>query len=213
MRVVRVVMVEGHAIFDAEVPDEIVGVLRGGGLIVYPTDTLYGLGADPFNPEAVRRVFAAKRRPEGQPVAVVVADLDAAKRLAVVPPRAEALCRRWLPGALTLLFRPAADAPPAIVSAGNTVAIRVPNHPVALFLAKRFGPITATSANLHGKPPPVEAREAQVQLGDAVDLYVDAGPCPLGRESTVVDFTGPEPRVMREGAVPAERLGIKRRNR
>ncbi len=213
MRVVRAVMIEGQAVFDAQAPEAILAVLRTGGLVVYPTDTLYGIGADPSRADTVARIFAVKRRPEGQPVSIVVADLEAAKRLAVIPPRAEALCRQWLPGPLTLLFRPAADAPRSAVSRENTIALRVPRHPVALFLAKQFGPLTATSANLHGKPPPVECREAQEQLGESVDLYVEAGPCPIGKESTIVDFTGPEPRVIREGAVSANRLGVVRRDR
>lgn len=201
-------MVEGQAILDAAALDDVVAVLRDGGLIVYPTDTLYGLGVDPFSPGAVARMFAAKQRPSGQPVSVVVPNVDAAKDLAEIGSRAEALCRRWLPAALTLLFRPTSGAPKAVVSAEGTIAIRVPDHAIPLLLAKRFGPVTATSANLHGRPPPVEAWQAQEQLGDAVDLYLDAGPCPIGRESTVVDFTGQEPRVIREGAVSAERLGL-----
>ena len=213
MRVVRAVMIEGQAVFDAGAAEEVLRILRGGGLIVYPTDTLYGLGADPQNPEAMRRLFAAKARPEGQPVSVVVAGVDAAKELAVMSARTEDLCRQWLPGPLTLLFRPTDKAPRSVVSAQNTIAIRVPKHPVALFLAKQFGPITATSANVHGKEPPVEAWQAQEQLGDRVDAYLDAGPCPVGEESTIVDLTASEPRIIREGAVRAERLGLVRRDR
>lgn len=211
MRVVRAVMIEGQAVFDAGAAEEAVAALRNGGLVVYPTDTLYALGADPSNPAAMDRLFAAKQRPAGRPVSVAVSGVDAAKELAVVSPRAEELCRRWLPGPLTLLFRSTATAPRLIVSAQGIVAIRVPRHPVALFLAKRFGPLTATSANVHGRPSPVECAEAQEQLGDAVDVYVDAGPCPVGEESTVVDLTG-EPRVIRERAVAADRLGLVRRN-
>jgi len=211
MRVVRAVMIEGQAVFDAQAPEAILAVLRDGGLIVYPTDTLYGIGTDPARLESVARIFAAKRRPDARPVSVVFANLDAAKRWAVVPPRAESACRRWLPGPLTVLFRPTTDAPTTVVSKDNTIGIRIPKHPVALFLAKQFGPLTATSANVHGKAPPVDCADAMEQLGESVDLYVDAGPSPIGRESTVVDFTGPEPRVIREGAVSAERLGIVRR--
>ena len=213
MRVVRVAMIEGQAVFDAEAPNETLAVLRGGGLVVYPTDTVYGIGADPRQEGAVRRLFAAKRRPEGMPISVAVASLEAARELAVVSPQAEAVCRPWLPGPVTLLFPPTANAPRMVVSSENTVAIRVPNHPVALFLAKQFGPITASSANIHELPPPVECTEAQEQLGDSVDLYVDAGPCPVGRESTVVDLTVHPPRVAREGAVSAERLGLAPRSR
>jgi len=111
------------------------------------------------------------------------------------------LCDGWLPGPVTLLFRPAAGAPASILSPEGKIAVRVPRHPIALMLAKRFGPITATSANLHGKPAPVECRQAQEQLGDAVDLYVDAGPCPVGKESTIVDLTGDSINVIREGSL------------
>lgn len=209
-RVVRAVMVEGQAIFDAGAVDEVVAVLREGGLVVYPTDTLYGLGADVVNPDAVARVFSVKQRASGLPVSIAVANLDAAKEFAVVTPRAEALCRRWLPGPLTLIFPPTAEAPKSVLSKEGMIAIRVPNHAVALLLARQFGPITATSANLHGKPSPVETWQAAEQLGDAVDLYLDAGPCPVGRESTVVDLTGTEPRLVREGAVPWQSLGLPR---
>lgn len=209
-RVVRAVMVEGRAIFDADAVGEVVAILRKGGLVVYPTDTLYALGADPLNGDAVARVFAAKRRPPGQPLSVAFADLKAAGEFALLSPRAESMSRRWLPGPVTLLCRPAPGAPKSIVSSEGVVGIRVPNHAVALLLAKQFGPITATSANVHGRPSPVEAWEAAEQLGDDVDLYLDAGPCPVGRESTVVDLTGPEPRIVRSGAVSAETLGLVR---
>lgn len=212
-RLVRVVVIEGQAVFDSGAGESILATLRDGGLVVYPTDTLYGLGADPFRAEAVARVFAAKRRPPGEPVSVVVPDLEAAQRLAVISPRQQELCRPWLPGPVTLLFAPAAGAPATIISSRNTIAIRVPKHPVALFLAKQFGPITATSANVHGKAPPIECADAREQLGDSVDLYVDAGPSPLGRESTIIDFSGGEPRVIREGAVSARHLGLERRDR
>jgi len=213
METVRAIMIEGQAVFDAGAPEAILAALRAGGLIVYPTDTLYALGVDPLQPAAIDRLFGVKQRPEGQPVSIVVASLDAARDYAVIPPQAEARCRQWLPGPLTLLFRPTARAPRSIVSSANTIAIRVPKHPVALFLSKQFGPITATSANLHGKPAPVEIDTARSQLGDAVDVYVDAGPSPAGRESTIVDLTGEEPRIIREGAVSAERLGLVRRSR
>ncbi len=213
VRVVRAVMIEGQAVFDAGVADEVLTVLRNGGVLVYPTDTLYGIGVDPANPQAMARLFAAKERPSGQPVSIVVANVDAAKELAAMSARAEELCRQWLPGALTLLLRPTANAPRSIVSEQNTIAIRVPKHPVALFLAKQFGPLTASSANVHGKKPPSEAWEAQEQLGERVDVYLDAGPCPIGKESTIVDLTSIEPRIIREGAVSAERLGLVRRTR
>lgn len=212
VRVLRVVMIEGKAVFDADAVDEIVAALRRGGLVVYPTDTLYALGADPFDADAVARIFAAKARPPDQPLSVVVEGLETAKRLAVIPPGAEPFVRQWLPGPLTLVFRPSAGAPKPVLSSDGKIAIRVPNHAVPLVLAKRFGPITATSANRHGKPAALEAWQAAEQLGESVDVYIDAGPCPVGLESTIVDFTGPDPRIIREGAVSAARLGLVRRN-
>ena len=187
---------------------EAVEVLRQGGVVVYPTDTVYGLGADAFNEAAVERVFEIKGRPAGLPIPLLLGSLDQLL-LAVeeVPPLARKLAGQFWPGALTLAL-PKAPGVPALVSArGWTVGVRVPGHPVPRELARLLGrPITGTSANQSGGPSPRTAEEARTQVGGLVDLVIDGGPAPLGRESTVLDLTGPVPRILREGAVPKEAL-------
>ncbi len=183
-----------------------VGVLKRGGLIVYPTETLYGLGADPYSPEAVTRMFAAKGKGASDPVAIGVPDLDEAQNLAHFTPRDLKIWRAFMPGPLTVILRARSKAPISVVTEQGALGLRMPHHDVALALLREFGPITATSANLHGQPPARTAQEALDQLGDTVDLYIDAGPCPIGRGSTVIDLTGERITVIREGAVGTEEL-------
>lgn len=182
-------------------------VLRGGGLVAFPTETVYGLGADALDAAAVRKIFAAKGRPADNPLIVHVAAAEEVRALArTVPPAAEKLMRLW-PGPLTLVL-PRADTVPAVTTAGQpTVAVRVPAHPVALALLQACGrPIAAPSANRSGRPSPTTAEHVVADLAGAVDVVLDAGPCPVGLESTVVDVTGAVPRVLRAGGVPVEAL-------
>lgn len=174
-------------------------------LVVYPTDTLYGLGADALDPRALARLVEAKRRPPGQPISVAVADLAMMGQVARVPPLARRLVERFLPGPLTLVLPPDAGVPDALLGASKGLGVRIPAHPVARELCRRFGPITATSANLHGQPDPATCAEAREQLGGSVAAYLDAGPLP-GKASTVLDLTSQPPRVLREGALPSKEL-------
>jgi L-threonylcarbamoyladenylate synthase len=180
--------------------------LDAGRLIVYPTDTLYGLGCDPFDGRAVERVFAVKRRPADQPIALALAHPDQIPTYASVSPISRGFIAKHLPGPVTILLRATAEAPAPLVSAGGLLGIRVPDHPVARSFAKAFGPITTTSANLHGGPSPATCEAARRQLGDAVDLYIDCGPAPHGTESTIVDVSGDSVNVMREGVLRREEL-------
>lgn len=184
--------------------------LRSGLLVAFPTETVYGLGADALNPDAVAAIFAAKGRPADNPVIVHVADVAAAKALARAwPPAAEALAARFWPGALTLVVE-RTDAIPAVVSAGGpTVGLRVPSHPVAVALLRRSGvPIAAPSANRSEEISPTTAAHVAASLSEGVDdlLVVDGGPCDIGLESTVVDVTCDPPRVLRPGMVTLEML-------
>ncbi len=185
-------------------------VLRRGGLVAFPTETVYGLGADARSAAAVTRVFAAKGRPADNPLIVHVGSLAAAERVvASMPPLAAALAARWWPGPLTLVL----DAAPGLAAATTgrlaTVAVRVPDHPVALaLLAAADLAVAAPSANRSGRPSPTTAAHVCTDLGDAVDLVVDGGPCRVGVESTVVDARGSAPVVLREGAVTREQLGL-----
>ena len=187
---------------DAAAVERVRLALASGGLVVHPTDTVYGLAADPFRPTAVDRVYAAKERPRDEPLSIAVGDIPDLFRFGEANPAAEAFCRKNLPGPFTVVLRATKDAPRSVVSAEGRIAMRIPAHPIPRLLAKAYGPITSTSANLHGRPSPVTCDEAREQLGDRVDIYIDGGPTPLRGESTIVDLSGARPKVLRQGVVP-----------
>ena len=180
--------------------------LRRGELVVFPTETVYGVGAHALDPAAVARIFAAKGRPADNPLIVHVADAEAARALTRAwPPEAEALARAFWPGALTLVL-PRDPCVPDVATGGlDTVAVRVPDHPVAQALLREAGvPVAAPSANRSGRPSPTRVADARADLGDAVAVYLDGGPTRVGLESTVVSLPGGRPRLLRLGGVPAE---------
>jgi len=183
---------------------EAVDVLKDGGVIVYPSDTVYGLGAAASDAQAVERVFAVKGRDTEKALSLLLADVtDLAPLCGEVPLLASVLARRYWPGPLTLVLRRSAGFESAALGGGDTVAVRVPDHPFLRDLIRALGePITGTSANRSGRPASRSAQEADRELGDAADLIVDGGPSGIGPESTVVDVTGEIPLVLREGAIP-----------
>jgi L-threonylcarbamoyladenylate synthase len=185
-----------------------VAVLRAGGLVAFPTETVYGLGADAANPAAVRRVFEVKGRPATHPLIVHLGSAAALDRWAVdVPPAARLLAEACWPGPLTVLLRRSPSVPDVVTGGRDTVGLRVPAHPLALALLERFGGgIAAPSANRFGRVSPTTAADVQADLGSDVDLVLDGGPCQVGVESTIVDLTGGEPEVLRPGGVSFERL-------
>jgi L-threonylcarbamoyladenylate synthase len=187
--------------------DEIVSLLRIGGVIAFPTDTSYGLGADPFNPAAVDRIFAIKGRPESKPILLLVNSISTAKSVIHVDDRFLSVTETFWPGPLTIIA-PANSGLPRNVTAGtNTVGVRWPIAPFATMVVGRFGkPITATSANCSGMPSTVTADEVRVQLGDSVDALVDGGLLPSRTGSTLLDLTSDLPTVLREGPVTFEQL-------
>jgi L-threonylcarbamoyladenylate synthase len=193
---------------DEAVLEEAARCLRDGGLVAFPTDTLYGLGAVAAQERAVQRLFEAKERPGDRPLPIFVASAADVDSVATeVSQAGRRLMETFWPGGLTLVLRRHPRFHSLALAGGDTVAVRVPAHPVALELLRRVGePLTGTSANLSGRPGPRTAGEVRRQLGGRVDLIVDGGPCPGGVESTVVDCTVDPPRVLREGAVPAERV-------
>jgi len=180
--------------------------LRQGGIVAFPTDTVYGLGADPANEHAVERIFRVKKRPRGFPLPLLLADVSSMATFAgSVPEIAWRLAERFLPGGLTLVLRKGASVPLWVVAGAETVAVRVPNHAVPIALARGLGgAVVGTSANLSGEPAPVVADDVRRQLGAAVDLVIDGGRCPGGTESTVVDLSRERPVILREGAVSRE---------
>ncbi len=189
-------------VLDASAVDRIRACLAEGGLVVHPTDTVYGLAADPFQAKAVDRLYAVKARPRDLAVSMAVADVEEVFRYGTKTPLAENFCRKNLPGPYTVVLRATPEAPPALVNRQSLIGIRVPDHPIPRLVARIAGPITTTSANRHGQPSPTSCDEAKAQLGEAVDLYIDAGPSPVGRESSVVDLSGPRAKVLRQGALP-----------
>ncbi len=184
-----------------------VEVLRAGGLVAYPTDTVYGLAALATNDEAVEKLFAVKQRPPEQSMPLLIASpRDLAQIAADVPPVARRLIGQFWPGGLTIVMPKAATFhSKAIV--GDTVGVRVPDHPIPRQLVQLLNaPITGTSANVSGGPQPMTADDVRKQLGDSIDLIVDGGRCEGGTPSTVVDCTTEPPRIVREGAISREEL-------
>jgi L-threonylcarbamoyladenylate synthase len=183
-------------------------VLRAGGIVAFPTETVYGLGANALDEAAVRKIFAAKGRPEYNPLICHVADAAAARALvAHWPLDAERLAAAFWPGPLTLVL-PKQLRIPAVVTAGlPTVAVRVPAHPVALALLRAAGvPVAAPSANPHTRVSPTRAEHVARGLSEGVDLILDGGPTSVGIESTVLDLAGEQPRLLRPGGISADEL-------
>ena len=191
-----------------DVPRHAVRTLLEGGLVVFPADTYYALGAAAGNAEAVARVFAAKGREATDPLPVLVAGVEQWRMAAVeIPDLALRLAERFWPGPLTIVCRRAPHLPPLLTGGGDTIGVRQPAVPVAQALCRALGmPITGTSANSHDGPPPVTALEVGMDLGGRVDLILDGGACAGGRPSTVIDVTRTPPVIVRAGAVTAEAL-------
>lgn len=183
-------------------------LLRGGELVAFPTDTVYGVGAVAWDGAAVARLYVAKLRAADKAIPILLADPADLALVAVAPsPAAMRLARRFWPGPLTLVVPKAAAVPDEVTAGGETVAVRVPDHPAARALIRLAGaPLATTSANLSGRPSPVTAQEVAAQLADRVPLILDGGPCPGGLPSTVVDATGPTPRVLRPGPISLEQI-------
>lgn len=181
--------------------------LAAGGVVVLPTDTLYGVAADAFDPRGCARVFAVKARPRSLPLPVLVRSPKQLVGLVGAPDaRAERLMAAYWPGALTMVLRTVPDLVWDLGDADGTVAVRMPDDDVALALIAAVGPLAVTSANRSGSPAATDVAEARAQLGDDVDVYLDDGPRRDSAASTIVDLTGAAARVLREGALPGEEV-------
>jgi len=187
-----------------------VRVLRAGGLVAFPTETVYGLGADAENAGAVERIFAVKGRPSNHPLIVHIGGASGLDDWAAeVPEAARHLAAHFWPGPLTLVVRRNRRVPLAVTGGLETVGLRVPAHPMALALLSAFGGgIAAPSANRFGAVSPTTARHVREGLGDAIDFVLDGGPCAVGVESTIVDVTGEAPAILRPGGVTREDLEL-----
>ena len=188
--------------------DKAVAVLARGGLVAFPTETVYGLGADASNPAAIRKLYAAKGRPADHPVIVHLADVAQLPQWArEVTPVAQKLARQFWPGPLTLLFKRAPGVSDAVTGGQDTVALRIPSHPIAHLLLEKFGGgVAAPSANRFGRVSATLAEHVRQEFGDAVDFVVDGGQSDVGIESTVVDATGTAPVLLRPGHITAREI-------
>ena len=182
--------------------------LGNGGVVVFPTDTLYGLGADVFSLPALQRIFSIKGRPADLALPVLVADMNQLEAVALpLSSQARRLAQRFWPGPLTLVMHRSPDLPDLVTGGADTVAVRMPGHPVPLELARRLGrPITGTSANLSGQPDLLDLGALENQLGNLVDHMIQTGPVPAGTASTIMDVTGDAPQLLREGAISLEEI-------
>lgn len=180
-------------------------VIRSGGIVGVPTDTVYGLAVDPTSPTAVRRLYELKGRPEDKPIALLVADAESASRLVDIPEDAARLASEHWPGALTLVTRPRVDLPDWVGDpVTRSVGVRVPDRADLVDLLAETGPLAVTSANLSGSRAAESSAEAEAVFGDEVDLYLE-GECPGGLSSTVVDVTAESFRVLRQGPIVISR--------
>jgi L-threonylcarbamoyladenylate synthase len=178
-------------------------VLQGGGLVAFPTETVYGLAGLAFSVSAVERLFAAKARPFNRPVAILIASLEDISKVAPdLTDKAARLARQFMPGPLTLVVRASTAIPKTVTAGSDKVGIRIPNHPVALALLRAVEtPLVVSSANCHQQPAPTRAQGVLAQLDGQIELLLDGGTCSLGVESTVVDVACDPPVILRQGPV------------
>ncbi len=193
---------------EAEALDRAATILRRGGLVAFPTETVYGLGASVYHPESVKRIFTVKGRPGDNPLIVHLYQWEQLTEIvAAVPEQAALLAKHFWPGPLTMIFPKKEKIPPEVTAGLPTVAIRVPSHPVALELLRRSQlPVAAPSANLSGRPSPTRGGHVVADLNGKIEMILDAGPTGVGLESTVLDLTSARPRILRPGGVTFEML-------
>lgn len=193
---------------DREAIQKAASILRIGGLVAIPTETVYGLAANALDPQAVARIFQAKNRPQDNPLIVHIANLEILPKLArSIPQSALALAQAFWPGPLTMILPKQEIVPNAVTAGLDTVAIRFPSHPIASAIIRESGlPIAAPSANLAGSPSPTNARRCVEDLSGRVEAIVDGGPCQVGVESTVITLAGETPRLLRPGFITLEQL-------
>jgi L-threonylcarbamoyladenylate synthase len=193
---------------DAAKIAKIADILHKDGVMAYPTDTFYGLGAGAYSDRAIRKIYLLKKRERGKPLSVVISGIDMAEKVAAsLPPAFSDLSRKFWPGPLTLVIKAKPLFPPQMLGPGGSLALRLPDVPWLLELVRQMDvPITATSANISGDKE-IDTRGEVIEIfSGKVDLIVDGGKTPGGLVSTIVDLTSAKPRVLREGAVPSERL-------
>ncbi|MEM3851626.1 MAG: L-threonylcarbamoyladenylate synthase [Methanomassiliicoccales archaeon] len=200
----------GNKVVSCRLPEqlmeEIGSVLKDGGMVVYPTDTIYCIGTDIFDEHSVKRVFMMKQRPFDMPISVCVGSRQMANRIANLNRAARKLIEELMPGPLIILAEKKGDVPDLLTAGTATVGIRIPDHPLARGLLENYGPMTSASANKHSKPDPSTVDQAMKDLGDAIDIYIDCGKTLYGQQSTIVDTTDESYPIVRKGPIPEEKI-------
>jgi L-threonylcarbamoyladenylate synthase len=184
---------------------KVVSALKNGELIVYPTDTLYGLGADIFNKSAVKNIFLIKKRSLDQPLSIAVSNIDFLKDVAFVDNRIIRIAERFLPGKLTLILKKKKVISDILTAGSDRIAVRIPNNNIALQILSAFGPLTCTSANIHGIPTPYKINDIRIQFKDKINIYLDAGEL-KSKPSTIIDISNEKAMVLREGSIPSKKV-------
>jgi L-threonylcarbamoyladenylate synthase len=180
--------------------------LKAGRLVVYPTETLYGLGANAFDETAVKHVFMIKKRPFDMPISIAVSDMQMLESVAILDPTARKLAMKFMPGPITLILTKKPNVPDIVTAATDEIGIRMPDHAFALRLIKRFGPITSTSANLHAQPDPTTVKSCVDDLGENVSIYIDCGKTKEGHRSTIVAVHDGKIELIRQGVIPMKQI-------
>ena len=180
--------------------------IAAGNLIVDPTDTVYGIGADIYNEVAVKNLYLAKRRPFDMALSVAVADRKMMESVAILNETADKLIKAFLPGPLTIIIKKNPEVPDIVTAGSQKVGIRIPDHPIALEIARRSGPIVATSANIHFQPDAIDIGMATAALGNSVSTYIDAGHSPSGKPSTIIWIKDKEYEIIRQGPITEDMI-------
>jgi L-threonylcarbamoyladenylate synthase len=189
-----------------KVMDEVISALKAGELVIFPTDTLYGIAADPFNENSIKKVFMVKNRPFDMPLSIAVSNEKMMESVAVLNDNARKLIRKFMPGPLTITLTKKPSIPDMLTAGTNQVGIRIPDHPLAIRLIDRFGPITATSANLHSHPDPVEASVAVKDLKNHAAICIDCGKTKYQGQSTIIDVSDGPVEIIRKGVISQEEI-------
>jgi L-threonylcarbamoyladenylate synthase len=206
MEIIKCVSKSGTLKIPEKKVKHIISELQGGRLVVYPTETVYGLGCDPFDETAVKRIYMAKRRPFDMAMSLAVSNIKMMEDMAVMDDRARKLVRTFMPGPLTLILTKRPSVPDILTASTTEIGIRIPDHPIALQLIEEFGPIVTTSANIHSHKNPITCQDALNDLGPTVSIYLDGGASKFGRASTIVQLREDDVELIRPGAISAETI-------
>lgn len=181
---------------------EVAGIIKKGGIVIFPTDTVYGIGASAFNQNAVKRIYKIKGRQKKKPLILFIRHKKEISRfIKKIPKNSYNLIKKYWPGSLTLIFNAKKNVPSWLKDKRSTIGVRIPDNPIALAIVESAGPLATTSANISGKKSPVKIKDIPVRLLKKVDLVIDGGPAKIGRESTVLDLTEEPFKVLRKGAI------------